>query len=132
VQTNHGFSLVQVLRYKSDDLRGLSLGPGLRWVPEIEGDGNKVVNLHIFAEPPTREFFAHNHHLEEAFEDLVSLFPGLDLKLTGDGTTADATLVPEIGLPEEHQITMSERTTPCDSGEVGNSNCPPIVLRTAL
>jgi hypothetical protein len=90
------------------------------------------VNLHIFAEPLTEEILKHEHHgkthLEEAFGDLVSVFRGLDLTMSGKGVPVSANPIKDIGLPEDEQITMTERTVPCDSEHFGDSDCPPFVV----
>lgn len=140
VENKEGFSLIPVLSYAFENVADLKLVE-LRWFPEMK-DG--FVNLHIFSEPLTREVTAHHAghgttHVEEAFKNLVALFPRLDLKLTGHGMplpqTAERTKAgTNIGLGEDEQDTLPERNAENENESTGgpqpfdSSNCPPLVM----
>lgn len=122
------FALIPILRYRYADLKALNLGP-LRWHPEPK---EGIVNLHIFGEPLTEEIFGHQHngqsHLQEAFVNMVKLFKGMDLTITGHGDPDDGEPIQGIGLPDTEQVMLVERTADCQSGRLDASNCPPFVV----
>jgi hypothetical protein len=133
LENTEAFSLIPVLRYGFADANQLKLGD-LRWFPQLSESG--VVNLHIFSEPLTHEVTqhadAHTPHLEEGFANLVALFPGLDLQVSGHGMPIQSA-GKDIGLPSVQQITLPERTA--DHGTetaapqaFSEAHCPPIVM----
>jgi hypothetical protein len=130
-----GLSLIQVFRYPFNAIGNLTLGPDLRWTPQM-ADGN-VVNFHIFAESAVDESsLASNEpagsHLEEAFQNMVRLFPGMDLSVSGSGQETTPQFITDIGLPEVEQVSLGERTVAQNAGEAaepfGLHNCPPMVV----
>jgi hypothetical protein len=136
-QIPHGrFAMIHVYRYRFSDVSKLTLGDQLMWMPAFEQDegGQKAVNLHLFAEPPTHGVAQHSGnrlgHVEEAYRNLVRLFPGMDLQPATAGCP-DAAVVTGIGLPAPQQQSLVQRIgndgppKPCDDPDNENANCIP-------
>jgi hypothetical protein len=125
--TETEFATIHVFRYAFKDYSSLSLGPELSWPVDSAPQQPFDVNLHLFAEPQTLEILNGMHdgisHVEEAFQDLVRLLPGMDLKISGQGIPEKAGLLTDIGLPTYQQITFAERSAPCESIQGENANC---------
>jgi hypothetical protein len=68
---------VQVLTYRFDDVKKLTLGRNLSWEPYFQAQ-TRTVNLHIFAQPETS--VGASDHLNMAGGELVGMFPEVDLQ----------------------------------------------------
>ena len=104
------FPTVLILRYRVVDYRNLRLEPFKAWVSQKRPPS--MIHFHIFAEP---NFMVHPEHAMEAFEGMMELFPGIDLKLT---ETSDRCFPLDTNLPAgidpKQQVSLAERAGACD------------------
>jgi hypothetical protein len=102
--------MVQILRYHVFDRNLLKLDPLEGW-PHRK-DKSPVLSLHIFAEPQS---FVRPDHAIAAFDAMVKLLPGADLKLASGSMFCpplDKNL--PAGLDPKLQWSLAERNGACD------------------
>ena len=119
------FPTVQLMRYRVVDYSKLRLEPFKAWVTQKRPPS--IINYHIFAEP---SFMVHPEHAREAFEGVIKLFPGIDLKLaqTSDRCFPLDTNLP-AGLDPKQQVSLAERNGACKKPTGGRTgNCFMIVI----
>lgn len=111
------FPTVLIMRYRVVDYSNLRLEPFKAWVTQKRPPS--TINLHIFAEP---NFLPHAEHSMSAFEGMIKMFPGIDLKLTDTSSRCFPidTNVP-AGIDPKLQMGLAERNGACDK---------PISIRT--
>ena len=123
--TSSTFPTVQVMRYEVVDYSKLRVEPFKAWVTQKRPP--PIINFHIFAEP---EWLVHPEHAMRAFDSLIRLFSGIDLKLK-NSTAACLPLDLNVpaGINPQHQISLAERNGACKE-PVGSrtANCFMIVL----
>ena len=103
------FPTVQIMRYRVVDYSNLRLEPFKAWVRQKRPPS--IINFHIFAEP---NVLVHPEHAIGAFDEMIQLFSGIDLKLTASSGSCfllDTNL--PAGLNPEHQISLAERNGEC-------------------
>lgn len=104
------FPTVQVMRYRVVDYSNLRLEPFKPWVKQKRPPS--IIHFHIFAEP---NFNVHPEHAMSAFEGMMKMFPGVDIKLMD---TSDRCFPLDNNLPRgidpKQQISLAERTGACD------------------
>jgi len=100
--------LVPVLTYAVDDLARVAFDPLPMWVAEPGANG--IANLHVWAESDC--FFTEDErdHPIRGFEQLIRLFPGLDLQLLYSTGAARDAEVPVPGMQDWEQATLRERS----------------------
>lgn len=103
------FPLLETFVYRISDMQKLGLGHAFEWQPEITSQG--TVNLHIWAEPEVNmDPEEQAAHPSNAFNRLMALFPGIDLRIEfGVGTAPDATTNVR-GLEPWEESTLLERS----------------------
>ena len=103
------FPTVQIMRYRVVDYSNLRLEPFKAWVTQKRPPS--IINFHIFAEP---NFLTHPEHAMRAFEGMMQLFSGVDLKLTetSDRCFPIDTNVP-AGIDPKQQVGLAERDGAC-------------------
>ena len=110
--TSPTFPTVQIMQYRVVDYSNLRLEPFKAWVRQKRPPS--IIHYHIFAEPP---FMANQEHAMQAFEGMLRLFSGIDLKLA---ETSFACLPLDMNLPAginpEQQISLGERRRPIICG----------------
>jgi hypothetical protein len=108
--TSSTFPTVQIMRYRVVDYSNLRLEPFKPWVKQKRPPS--IINYHIFAEP---KLMVDPEHAMKAFDGMLQLFSGIDLKLTD---TSFACLPLDLNLPAginpEQQISLGERHGVCD------------------
>ena len=123
--TTSTFPTVQLMRYRVVDYSDLRLQPFNAWVKQKRPPS--IINIHIFAEPAV---LVEPEHAMRAFDGMIRLFSGIDLKLT-DTSGACFPLDPNLpaGLNPQHQISLAERNGAC-KGPRGSrtANCFMIML----
>jgi hypothetical protein len=119
------FPTVQIMRYRVVDYKNLRLEPFKAWVTQKRPPS--IINFHIFAEPDS---LVHPEHAMEAFAEMIQLFSGIDLKLTGTSNSCfplDTNL--PAGINPQHQISLAERNGACkEQGGARPANCFMIML----
>jgi hypothetical protein len=100
--------LLEVFVYPIDSLKNLSLGNDLPWQPSMNGD--KTVNLHVWAEPEAMLSPMPGAHSMKAFNQLMALFPDLDLKLNSSGKAPPEAQTNIRGMSVVEQKTLRERS----------------------
>ena len=123
--TSSRFPTVQVLRYAVVDYGNLRLEPFKPWVTQKRPPS--IIHFHIFAEPDS---LVHPDHAMRAFDGLIKLFAGMDLKLTNSGGACfplDLNL--PAGINPQQQISLAERKGACGK-QTGSrtANCFIIML----
>jgi len=107
--TSPTFPTVQILRYRVVDYSNLRLEPFKAWVRQKRPPS--IIHYHIFAEP---NFMVDSQHAMKAFDGLIQLFSGIDLKLKD---TTDSCFLLDKNLPAginpELQISLPERNGAC-------------------
>lgn len=108
--TSSKFPTVQVMRYRVVDYSNLRLEPFKGWVTQKRPPS--IINFHIFAEP---NWLAHPKHAMDAFDGMIRLFSGVDLKLA---ESSDACLIPldtnvPAGIDPQYQVSLGERSGAC-------------------
>lgn len=122
------FPTVQIMRYRVVDYSNLRLEPFKGWVTQKRPPS--IINFHIFAEP---NWLVLPEHAMEAFEGMIRLFPGLDLKLTG---SSDACVIPldtnlPPGIDPQYQVSLGERNGACKKPSgTRTSDCFMIIIDT--
>ena len=104
------FPTVQLMRYRVVDYSNLRLEPFKPWVKQKRPP--PIIHFHIFAEPT---FLVHPEHAMEAFEGMLRMFPGIDLKLNQTSARClplDTNL--PAGIDPKQQVSLSERNGECD------------------
>ncbi|HEU4769923.1 MAG TPA: hypothetical protein VFS77_21335 [Pyrinomonadaceae bacterium] len=119
------FPTVQVMRYQVVDYGNLRLEPFKAWVTQKRPPS--IINLHIFAEP---DVLVHPEHAMRAFDGMIQLFSGIDLKLND---TSSACFPLDFNLPAginpQHQVSLAERNGACKkSSGSRTANCFMIML----
>jgi len=102
--------MVQILRYHVFDHNLLKLDPLEGWPHQT--DKSPILSLHIFAEPRS---FVQPDHAIAAFDAMVKLLPGADLKLASGSMFCpplDKNL--PAGLDPKLQWSLAERNGACD------------------
>lgn len=123
--TSPTFPTVQLMRYRVVDYSNLRLEPFKAWVRQKRPPS--IIHYHIFAEP---NFMVDPQHAMKAFDGMIQLFSGIDLKLT---ETADSCFLLDENLPAginpELQISLPERNGAC-KGPRGSrpANCFMVIL----
>ena len=107
--TSSRFPSVQLLRYRVVDYSNLRLEPFKAWVRQKRPPS--IIHYHIFAEPNSQ---VHPSHAMRAFDELIQLFSGIDLKLmdAGDSCFDLDTNLP-AGIDPKQQISLAERNGDC-------------------
>ncbi len=105
------FPLLQVLKYEMPDPQNCTFeGLDEPWKPDPHALSQQ---LHIFAEPPD---LVPSDHATRAFDALVQIFPGVDLRLKPNSTLAPCPRR-EPGSPREvdleQELSLSERDGSC-------------------
>jgi hypothetical protein len=118
--TSPTFPTVQLMRYRVVDYSNLRLEPFKAWVKQKRPPS--IINFHIFAEP---DILVHPEHAMRAFEGMMQLFSGIDLKLTD---SSDACFPLDMNLPAginpQQQISLAERNGDCEKPTGGRTaNC---------
>jgi len=119
------FPTVQIMRYRVFDYSNLRLEPFKAWVRQKRPPS--IINFHIFAEP---SILVHPEHAMGAFDEMIQLFSGIDLKLaaTSDSCFPLDTNLP-AGINPEHQISLAERNGECQRKPgASTANCFMIML----
>lgn len=119
------FPTVQIMRYRVVDYANLRLDPFKPWVKQKRPPS--IIHFHIFAEP---DFMVHPEHAMRAFDGMMDMFTGIDLKLTD---TSDRCFPLDTNLPggidPKQQISLAERNGACDKPTGGRTgNCFMIML----
>lgn len=125
LNTSSTFPTVQLMRYRVVDYSNLRLEPFKAWVTQKRPPS--IINFHIFAEP---DYMVHPEHAMDAFEGMIKLFPGIDLKLanTSDRCFPLDTNLP-AGLDPKQQVSLAERNGACKKPTGGRTgNCFMIVI----
>jgi len=123
--TSSTFPTVQVMRYTVVDYSNLRLEPFKAWVTQKRPP--PIINFHIFAEPDS---LVHPDHAMRAFDSLIQLFSGVDLKLKN---TSSACFPLDLNLPAginpQLQVSLAERNGACgkQSGS-RTANCFMVLL----
>jgi hypothetical protein len=100
--------MIQTLVFHVQDIHQLGFGTALSWTPQIAKDG--TVNLHIWAEPDADPGEPHPNHAPMAFNQLMSLFPQIQLQLEfGAGTVQPDKTVAIKGVSVWEQWSLVER-----------------------
>jgi hypothetical protein len=119
------FPTVQLMRYRVVDYSNLRLEPFKAWVTQRRPPS--IINFHLFAEP---NVLVEREHAMRAFDGMMELFSGVDLKLTetsGSCFPLDTKL--PAGLNPEHQISLAERNGACNQKRgATTANCFMIML----
>ena len=123
--TSSTFPTVQLMRYRVVDYSNLRLEPFKAWVTQKRPPS--IISFHLFAEPSS---LVEPEHAMRAFNGMIQLFSGIDLKLTdtsGSCFPLDTNL--PAGLNPQHQISLPERNGAC-KGPRGarTANCFMIML----
>lgn len=123
--TSPTFPTVQIMRYRVVDYSNLRLEPFKAWVRQKRPPS--IIHYHIFAEP---NLMVNPEHAMRAFDGMLQLFSGIDLKLT---ETSFSCLPIDLNLPAginpEQQISLGERHDVCDpSRGARTANCFMIML----
>lgn len=125
VNTATTFPTVQIMRYRVVDYSNLRLEPFKAWVKQKRPPS--IINFHIFAEP---DFMVHPEHAMRAFDGMMEMFSGVDLKLTDTSDRCfplDTNLMG--GIDPKQQISLAERNGACDKPTGGRTgNCFMIML----
>ncbi|MBM3810148.1 MAG: hypothetical protein FJW20_00790 [Acidimicrobiia bacterium] len=101
---------LQILSYRFKDDAKLRIkgNPGHAWEPAFSGpEGKSTVNLHVFASPDQDH---GNSHTTTAFDRLMNLMSGVDLKITN--RRSRSFLFPESlpdGIPPEESEDLTPR-----------------------
>ena len=110
-QLHAPFPLVHLFEYEISCPSCLRLEPLVEW-PARKQD-SAIMNLHVFAEP---EHIVENEHAMHAFESLIQMFPGVDLRLKDSRYTPGLPLDPNIpkgnlplGLDPRQEQSLAER-----------------------
>lgn len=123
--TSSTFPTVQIMRYRVVDYSNLRLEPFKAWVTQKRPPS--IINFHIFAEP---KVLVEPHHAMKAFDGMIQLFSGIDLKLqntTGSCFPLDTSL--PAGINPQHQISLAERNGECRKPRgARTANCFMIML----
>jgi hypothetical protein len=121
------FPTVQLMRYRVVDYSNLRLEPFKAWVRQKQPPS--IIHYHIFAEP---KGLVPPAHAMKAFDGMIRLFSGIDLKLTDTSTSCfplDMNL--PAGINPQQQISLGERNGACDN-KVGagarTANCFMLML----
>ena len=104
------FPTVQIMRYRVVDYSNLRLEPFKAWVRQKRPPS--IIHYHIFAEPT---MMVTPEHAMRAFDGMLRLFSGIDLKLTDTSFSClplDKNL--PAGINPEQQISLAERHGICD------------------
>ena len=123
--TSSTFPTVQLMRYRVVDYSNLRLEPFKAWVTQKRPPS--IINFHIFAEP---KVLVEPQHAMRAFDGMIQLFSGIDLKLTDtSGSCFPLDMNLPAGLNPQHQISLAERNGAC-KGPRGarTANCFMIML----
>jgi hypothetical protein len=125
--------LIQVLTFNVEDFSGVSLDPLTTWTPKPGRLGS--VNLHIWAESDSFFTEEEKDHPIRGFEQLIRLFPGLDLQLLYSTGVPMDPAVDVPGLEVWEQATLRERSkllfgVPEDPDERGAevTNCLSLIV----
>jgi len=108
--TSPTFPTVQLMRYRVVDYSNLRLEPFKAWVRQKRPPS--IIHYHIFAEP---NHMVRPEHAMRAFEGMLQLFSGIDLKLMDTSFSClplDTNL--PAGINPEQQISLGERHGGCD------------------
>ena len=119
------FPTVQIMRYRVVDYSNLRLEPFKAWVKQKRPPS--IINFHIFAEP---DFMVHEDHAMRAFDGMMELVSGIDLKLT---ETSDRCFPLDTNLPAgidpQQQVSLAERAGACDKPTgIRTGNCFMIIV----
>ena len=123
--TSLTFPTVQIMRYRVLDYSNLRLEPFKAWVRQKRPPS--IIHFHIFAEPKS---LVEPHHAMMAFEEMMRLLPGVDLKLADtSGSCFDLDMNLPAGMDPNQQISLPERNGAC-KGPRGarTANCFMIML----
>ena len=119
------FPTVQIMRYRVLDYNNLRLEPFKAWVKQKRPPS--IIHFHIFAEP---DFMVHPDHAMRAFDGMMDMFTGVDLKLTDTSDRCfplDTNLTG--GIDPKQQISLAERNGACDKPTGGRTgNCFMVML----
>lgn len=103
------FPTVQIMRYGVVDYSNLRLEPFKAWVTQKRPPS--IIHFHIFAEPKR---MVTPEHAMKAFDEMIRLFSGIDLKLT---KTSDSCFLVDKNVPPgidpQQQISLAERNGAC-------------------
>jgi hypothetical protein len=119
------FPTVQIMRYRVVDYSNLRLDPFKAWVSQKKPPS--IIHFHIFAEP---NFMVHPEHAMRAFEGMMQLFSGVDLKMaeTSDRCFPLDTNLP-AGIDPKQQVSLAERAGACDKPTgIRTGNCFMIIV----
>jgi hypothetical protein len=119
------FPTVQVMRYRVVDYSTLRLDPFKPWVSQKKPPS--MIHFHIFAEP---NFMVIPAHAVDAFDGMMQLFSGIDLKLkeTSDRCFPLDTNLP-AGIDSKQQVSLAERAGACDKPTGSRTgNCFMIII----
>lgn len=123
--TSSTFPTVQVMRYRVIEYSNLRLEPFKAWVTQKRPPS--IINFHIFAEP---NFLVHPEHAMRAFDGMIQLFSGIDLRLTDTSASCfplDTNL--PAGINPQQQISLAERNGECERPTgARTANCFMIML----
>jgi hypothetical protein len=119
------FPTVQLMRYRVVDYSNLRLEPFKAWVKQKRPPS--IIHFHIFAEP---DFMVHPEHAMRAFDGMIQMFSGVDLKLKDTSERCfplDTNL--SAGIDPKQQISLAERNGACDKPTGGRTgNCFMIII----
>jgi hypothetical protein len=112
--------LIQVLTYVVDDFSAVHLDPNHTWRPDPASAG--TANLHIWAESDSVFTAQEKDHPIHGFQQLVRLFPGLELQLLYSTGAPPEQPIAVGGMQVWEQATLRERSqlmygVPNTSGE---------------
>ena len=119
------FPTVLVMRYQVVDYRNLRMEPFGAWVTQKKPPA--VINFHLFAEP---NFMVIPDHAMRAFDGMMHMLPGVDLKLTDTSSRCFPldTNLPR-GIDESQQVGLAERNGACDKQSgTRTGNCFMIIV----
>ena len=114
------FPTVQLMRYRVVDYSNLRLEPFKAWVKQKRPPS--MIHFHIFAEP---SFMVHPDHAMRAFDGMMEMFSGIDLKLTDTSSSCfPLDMNVPAGISPQQQISLAERNGACDKKLGGRTaNC---------
>jgi hypothetical protein len=100
------YPLVELVQYELGEPHKVHLDPFPQWKINHTALRNNQINLHIFAQPAEE----HVGHPQEAFNDLVAMFPGTKLELEPGfhDEPYDPSLA-SMGFDPVQQMSLSER-----------------------